>query len=257
MSIPKIIHYCWFGKGELPNLEKNCIETWKKILPDYQFMLWNEDSFDVQCCPYVRQAYDHKKFAFVSDYVRIKKLYEYGGIYLDTDIEVLYSFNPFLDCHAFLGFENRQYIGTAMIAVEAHNELAGQMLESYHRIPFIDEHGVMNLTTNVALLNGILIRMGLCANNSRQTVRNIEIYPRDFFFPKKISETEFRITSETICIHRMSGSWLTERQKRRGINKIWINVCRPVLRGVQMLLNKIIGEQRTKKIELLIRNKLK
>lgn len=101
MSIPKIIHYCWFGNNELPEVEKKCLKSWKDKLPDYKILFWNEENSNLFECEYVQQAYDNKKYAFVSDYIRIKALYEYGGIYLDTDVEVLKSFNSLLDQKGF------------------------------------------------------------------------------------------------------------------------------------------------------------
>lgn len=255
--IPKIIHYCWFGSKELPELEKKCIETWRKVLPDYKIILWNEDNFDINSCDYVRQAYSSKKYAFVSDYARVKVLYEYGGIYLDTDVEMLKTFDPFLNCESFLGFENRTFIGTAVIGVSKNSGFIKKMLNYYYKTPFIDSSGNENLTTNVTLLDNILCSMGLQKNNTRQKVQNIEIYPRSVFYPKKISETVFDITADSVTIHRMNATWLTERQKRRGSNKFWINVCRPILRFIKDIVTSLLGERRTKKIEIKIRNFLK
>ena len=255
--IPKIIHYCWFGNNDLPELEQMCLNTWREKLPDYQIMRWDESNSNLRECDYVSQAYDKKKYAFVSDYVRIKALYEYGGIYLDTDVEVLRSFNEFIENNAFLGFENRTYVGTAVIACEKNADFAKQMLDYYHSHPFIDASGNQNLTTNVTVLNNILESKGMERINKEQLIGGIHIYERDIFFPKKQSEEEFAITDRTVAIHRMSATWLTKRQKRRGSNKFWINVCRPFLRKCQDLLIRIIGNERTKTLEIKIRNLLK
>ncbi|MFQ7081030.1 glycosyltransferase family 32 protein [Sellimonas intestinalis] len=118
MSIPKIIHYCWFGPNPIPKNEQIYIENWQVKLPEYRFVFWNEESFDVQSVRYVKQAYDQGKYAFVSDYVRIYALNKYGGIYLDTDVEVLKDFSPFLDHNTFLGFENRTMVGTGIIGTQ-------------------------------------------------------------------------------------------------------------------------------------------
>ncbi len=103
--IPKLIHYCWFGRGEMPELARNCIASWRKLLPDYELMLWNEDNFDVDSLKFTRQAYAKRKFAFVTDYVRLYALKHYGGLYMDTDVEVVRSLDPLLDLPAFTGFE--------------------------------------------------------------------------------------------------------------------------------------------------------
>jgi len=255
--IPKILHYCWFGSKELPKLEQQCIDTWKKILPDYQIMFWNEDNFNLNSCTYVRQAYERKKYAFVSDYARVFILQKYGGIYLDTDVEVLKSFDPFLKHDSFLGFENRTYVGTAVIATCAQSDFTKRMLDYYQSTEFIDSKGNENLTTNVTLLDRILTSMGMEKNNTRQSVQGIEIYPRDYFFPKKISNTEFKVTDVTVCIHKMNATWLTARQKRRGSNTFWINICRPMLRFLLKCCIIICGQDRARTIELKVRNLLK
>ena len=255
--IPKIIHYCWFGSKELPEVEKRCFETWKKILPDYKIILWNEDNSDLNSCDYVKQAYEHKKYAFVSDYIRIKALCEYGGIYLDTDVEVLKSFDSLMNHKGFLGFENRTTVGTAVMACEAQSDFAKEMVEFYKSHPFVDSNGNQNLTTNVTILNQILERKGMERKNREQIVDGIYILEREYLFPKKVSETEYNTTENTITIHKMSATWLTDRQKKRGSNKIWINVCRPILRFLQNCLIKTIGEKKSKSIEIKIRNLLK
>lgn len=255
--VPKIIHYCWFGGKKLPDLEQKCVSKWKEILPDYQITIWNEENFDLNSCDYVRQAYEHKKYAFVSDYARIKALYEYGGIYLDTDVEVVKSFNPYLGQVAFLGFENRTCVGTAVMACEKGMFFAKEMLDYYHKTPFVDINGNQNLTTNVTLLNKILEDSGMERVNKEQFVKGIHIYEREYFFPKKIDESQFAITENTISIHRMSATWLTKRQKQRGSNKLWINVCRPTLRFLQNCCIKCLGSDRTKMLEIKIRNSLK
>lgn len=122
--VPKIIYYCWYGVKKLPELKQKCFESWIKYIPNYEIMLWNESNSDLTSCEYVQQAYDQKKYAFVSDYVRIKALYEYGGIYLDTDVEVLKSFNHLMHSKGFFGFENRTTVGTAVMACEKGSEFA-------------------------------------------------------------------------------------------------------------------------------------
>lgn len=256
--IPKVIHYCWFGSKEIPELESSCIESWTRLLSEYKKYFWNESNLNLTQCKYVEQAYQAKKYAFVSDYCRILALYEFGGIYLDTDVEVLKPFDELLNNNTVLGFENRSMVGTAMIAMEPHSSIAREMLDYYEKTPFYDEYGNENMTTNVTLLNNILQKRGLIPENNLQDLGNgIIIYPREFFFPKKISETEYRITDSSYCVHKMRGSWLTERQKRRGENKIWINICRPLLRCCQTIIITLLGADVTKKVEIRVRNFLK
>lgn len=257
MGIPKLIHYCWFGGKELPTRERLCIESWKKHLKDYKFVLWNEDNSNLDSCNYVRQAYNKKQYAFVSDYIRIKVLYEYGGIYLDTDIEVLKNFDSLLKENAFLGFENRTTVGTAVIACEPGADFAKEMVEYYENHDFVDNNGNLNITTNVVLLNGILESKGMKRVNETQYIDGIRILERSVLFPKKKSENEILKTDETITIHHMSASWLTERQKKRGTNKIWLSTVRPILKRILKLLYTILGEKRAKSVEIYIRNLLR
>ena len=122
MSIPKVIHYCWFGKGKMPVLADKCIKSWKKYCPDYEIIEWNEENFDINCCDYVREAYENRKFAFVTDYVRLYAMYTYGGIYMDTDVELLKPLDSFLQDAAFIGFENKESIATAIIGCNKENK---------------------------------------------------------------------------------------------------------------------------------------
>ena len=129
--IPKKIYYCWFGGKPLPKLAKKCIKSWKKFLPDYEIIECNENNFDLNCCDYVREAYDNKKYAFVTDYVRLYMLYKEGGIYMDTDVEVLKNLDCFLNEKAFSGFENEKYVPTGLMASEKGNEIIGELLNYY------------------------------------------------------------------------------------------------------------------------------
>lgn len=255
--IPKIIHYCWFGSNELPALETKCLNTWKEILPDFKIILWNEKNTNLSECEYIQQAYHNKKYAFVSDYVRIHALYVYGGIYLDTDVEILKPFGELLNEKGFLGFENKTTVGTAVMACEKGADFAKKMVDYYHSNPFMDKCGHMNLTTNVTILNNILEKKGLERINKEQVIDGIKVVQREVFYPKKFSDNDFRITENTISIHRMKGSWLSERQKKRGSNKIWINICRPILKMCRKIICTICGERLTVNIELWVRNKLR
>ena len=116
--IPKIIHYCWFGRGQMPALAEKCLASWSKYLPEYKVMVWNEDTFDIDAHPYTREAYQARKFAFITDYVRLWALKEHGGVYMDTDVEVIRPLDEFLDNPAFSGFEDETHIPTGIMASE-------------------------------------------------------------------------------------------------------------------------------------------
>lgn len=259
MTIPKIIHYCWFGPKPIPTLEQACIESWKKYLPDYHLMLWNEDTFDIYKYPFAKQAYEHKYYAFVSDFARAVVLEQYGGLYLDTDVEILSDFSTLLEDHEIvLGFENRTCIGTALMAFVPNHRIMAEFSKFYHKHSFIQSNGHINIIANPTILANILSNFGINFNGQEQNIdKNIQIYAREVFFPKKTSETEFRITEKTVAIHHFTGSWLTARQKKRGTNKFWIEVCRPTLKKSKFLITKILGEKTTKSLEIKIRNLLK
>lgn len=256
--IPKIIHYCWFGPKPMSDLEQKCIASWKTFFPDYTFMFWNEKTFDIMITPFSRQAYELKKYAFVSDYVRTKVLYEYGGIYFDTDVEVLSSFDVVLEeGRNFLGFETRAHLGTAVMAFESHHPVMKEFLAYYHDHLFVDAKGRMDNTANVTVLTDILSPLGLKNDGTKQIISSITIYPREWFYPKKLSDTEFRITEQTIAVHRCTNSWMTERQRKRGKNWFWLRVMRPTLQSFREIGLQIVGKKRIRNIEIFIRNFLK
>ena len=257
MSIPKIIHYCWFGPKEIPEMELACIESWNKVLPEYKIMFWNEENFDISNIPYVKEAYDHKKYAFVSDYVRMYALYNYGGVYFDTDVEVIKPLDKFLEDNAFIGFENRTMIGTGIIGAEKKSALFGKMLKYYSEHHFVDSNGNIDTTTNVQIITRILTEQGFDPHNSEQMLSDIHIYERDFFCPKKMDDGSFSTTERSVTIHKFSGSWLTEREKKRGTNLIWRNVMRPIFKKIRLLITSLLGDNTAKKIEASFRKILR
>lgn len=258
MSINKVINYCWFGHGPIPDKEINCIKSWKKFFPGYEIKLWNEENFDYQSCAFAKQAYEHKKYAFVSDYARAKILYEYGGLYLDTDVKILKSFTDLLEnSNAIAGFERKAFVGTAVIGCQKHDPCIKELLEYYEMHDFIQSDGSFDNIANVSILTDILKSQGLIPSGKRQCVAGFEIYNRELFYPKKLSETEFNVTDETAAIHMCSNSWLTERERRRGNNKIWIEVIRPILRVCRTVGIHVIGKERIRRLEIRLRNKIK
>ena len=153
--IPKIIHYCWFGKKEKPDIVRKCIKSWNDFLPEYEIIEWNEDNFDIQDYPFTKEAYDIGNYAFVSDYVRVYALYNYGGIYLDTDTEILGSLDAFLSQSSFWGFEEKNYVATSIIGAERHNELIKDFLNYYDHLSLYDEYGNVKKFTNVLVVTEI------------------------------------------------------------------------------------------------------
>ena len=207
--IPKVIHYCWFGRGELPPLAKKCLASWKKYCPDYEIKEWNEDNFDLDSYPYVREAYDKRKFAFVTDVVRLYALYHEGGIYMDTDVEVLKPLDRFLSHHAFSGFENDQSVPTGIMASEKGGRWAKENLAYYEGRHFLKEDGSMDFTTNVTTITNYMLPLGLKQDNTFQDFPGlITLYPKDYFCPKSYVDGKINLTSNAYTVHHFAGSWV-------------------------------------------------
>lgn len=231
MPIPKIIHYCWFGRKEKPDNVKKCIESWKRNLPDYQFMEWNEDNFDIAMLPYTKDAYEAKKYAFVSDVARVYALLHYGGIYMDTDVEVLKSFDSILENRCVLGMEEGNYVATSMIAAEKNHPLLQEFARLYQNLSFYDAEGNIIPGTNVQKLTEMLIQLGYVRENVYQQLEHgIRIYPKEYFSPYDYINCYLNITEKTICVHHFFVSWMPWQTR--------------VKKAMKSRLVKIIGVQR-------------
>lgn len=244
-KIPKIVHYCWFGNGEKPDNIKAYIETWKKNMPEYTFMEWNEQNFDVKnSIPYVRQAYEAKKYAFVSDYARIQALYEYGGIYFDTDIEVKKSFEEYLeDKSMVLGFESERSLLTAFIAVEKEHPYMKEFLESYKDRNFIKEDGSYDMLVINEGFSTLMERKGvdLDRNEYQEPEKNIVVYPIEYFCGFDVTNWHESITDKTCTVHYMNSSWVSGTQGMK--------------RKVIYTLQKILGYKNYDKMKQMFRGK--
>lgn len=218
--IPKKIHYCWFGRGQMPDLAVMCVNSWKKYLPDYEIVLWNEDNFDINSNKYVKEAYESKKYAFVTDYVRLYALYHHGGIYMDTDVEVLRSLDAFLENSFFIGCEKDDLIQTGLIGSQPNNKIIKRILSYYDDKKFILENGSLNLLSNPQIFTPILSEeYGWIPQNTYQTLSDgIVVYPIDYFCAKDWNTGVINISENTHAIHHFSGSWHTKTDKFK--NKI-------------------------------------
>ena len=213
--IPKIIHYCWFGHNPLPASARKCIASWRKFLPDFEIKEWNEDNFDVNSIPYTKQAYEAKKYAFVSDYARFWILYHYGGLYFDTDVEVIANMDEIVARGAFMGIEQGASLdGKPMVApglglgVEAGHPFYERMLQVYDSQNFINSDGSYNTMTIVSYTTRELYAHGMKPSEDMQEVDGIWIYPSDYFCPMDSTTGVIMKTMRTVSIHHYDCSWM-------------------------------------------------
>lgn len=224
--IPKIIHYCWFGGNPLPELAQKCIASWKKFCPDYEIVRWDESNFDLDCCDYVREAYKAKKWAFVSDYARFKILYEHGGLYFDTDVELIKPIDDIVARGPFMGCE-RLLAGARGAAAERSSAAAPglglganpglglykKVLADYERSHFeTAPNGFYQTVVN--RVTGILEKEGFDGAERIQTVTGVTIYPPEYFAPLNYYTGELQITENTRSIHHYMATWLGKTEKR-------------------------------------------
>lgn len=205
-KIPKIIHYCWFGGNPKPPLVLKCIDSWKRYCPDYEIIEWNEETFDIHSNVFVEEAYQARKWAFVADYVRLYSLFNYGGIYLDSDVEVFRSLDTFLAENAFTGFEAKDAPVTAIMGCRKGDPLFGKLLDYYTDRHFITD-GIMDDTPNTIIITDIMLKNGIKLNGKKQTIQGCTVYPEIAFCPNNFLKVFNRYSSKTYCAHHFMGSW--------------------------------------------------
>lgn len=243
--IPKIIHYCWFGRGPKPELALKCIESWKEFCPDYTLMEWNEDSFDITSNQYVKEAYEARKFAFVSDYVRLFALYTVGGIYMDTDVMVKKPLDPYLHHEAFFSFESKTHVSTGIMATKKEHSLFGELLSYYDTAKFLNEDGSFNLKTNVEALTPMFIERGLLPTGKYQQIEGITFYPQNIFSPDHKKLKNARYMADTVTIHYFAGSWKSEKTVKREKSLWWKIIAIPGMK-ISKLMTALFGDKWTK-----------
>ena len=217
--IPKVIHYCWFGGAPLPKLAEKCMASWREKCPDYQIVAWNENNFDVRCNRYCQEAYEAKQWAFVSDYARLKIVYDHGGIYLDTDVELLRDLTPLIEeKYGFVGFENCWQVNTGLgFGAQKGSQCIGKMLDVYGQRRFFLSKDKYNLlpcpTANTIPLQSLGLEVGKAASMSVQQVGDLLVYPTRYFNPKLRDTGNIYISEDTYSIHHYSSLWLPKSNK--------------------------------------------
>ena len=240
--IPKIIHYCWFGGNPLPESAKKCITSWKKYLPDYEIKEWNEDNFDVNSIPYTQQAYEAKKYAFVSDYARFWILYKYGGLYFDTDIKPM---DDIIERGPFMGIEVKanegEYPqvspGLGLGVTPGHN-LYKVLLDKYATLRFLNEDGSLNQKTIVKYNTEVLQEQGLQPSNDLQEVAGVWIYPADYFNPLDSLTGKLKLTDNTRSIHWYMNSWSDSSAFRQWLSRMSHRLFGMSIHNMKKLFNR-------------------
>ena len=206
--IPKKIHYCWFGGNPIDDASKKCIESWKKYCPDYEIIEWNESNYDVNKNKYTSECYKNKKWAFLTDYVRLDIIYNEGGIYLDTDVELLKPLDDLLDCKGYLGMEQVGTVNTGEgFGAVKHHDFVKSNKEYYENHNFWDKNGEFHQEICVKITTDILSENGFVKKNEKQNVCDMNIYPVEYFCPLVMGTNKLKITDNTYSIHHFNASW--------------------------------------------------
>ena len=237
--IPKVIHYCWFGGNPKSTVAVKCIESWKRYCPDYEIKEWNESNYDVKKHPFMKKAYEKKKWAFVSDYARVDVIHQYGGVYLDTDVELIASINPFLEYDFYAGFESASFVafGLGFGAIEGHPVLR-DILDYYDKLDFPENEFGLSMVSCPRIQTKVLEKYGLECNNETQDFEGIHIFNTEFFNPRSFKTGETKITANTVSIHHYDMSWTTDSFKK--------------LKDREWKLVKIFGPEWGKRLSMIV-----
>lgn len=243
--IPKIIHYCWIGGYPKTPLALRCIESWKKYCPDYEIIEWNESNYDFSKNQYMAEAYRQKKWGFAPDYARLDIVYQFGGVYLDTDVELLKPMDELLHNHAFVGLQRPGIAAFGLgFGSEKANPIVRELRDQYESLVFLNSDGSLNLTTSPKYQSDYLVEhYGLSLQNEVQVLgENLTVYPIDYFNPMNPSSGKITITPNTFSIHHYAASWSSASNKRRTVIYKWI--CRIFGEKCAMKLRATFGRKK-------------
>ena len=255
--IPKIIHYCWFGKNPKPKLAKKCIKSWKRYCHNYKIIEWNENNYDISYAPlYVRQAFEAKKWAFVTDYIRLDVIYRYGGLYFDTDVEILRPLDQFLNYKTFFGLERASYVATGLgFGAEKGAEILQELMADYDSIPFILPDGSYDLTPCPFRNSRVLRQYGLTDKDCNQVLDNdIHIFSSDVFSPKDYFSGEIKKSENTFTIHWFAESWHTKEEQIKHQKKIRKLHKQRLFKALKKRIKKFIGSQNYDMLKRIVKH---
>ena len=214
--IPKIIHYCWVGGNPLPKSAKKCIKSWKKYCPDYKIIEWNESNYDFTKNQYMKEAFEAKKWGFVPDYARLDIIYEYGGVYLDVDVEIIKPLDSLLNYSGFAGFESNRFIALGLgFGAEPKNEIIKKLKDDYEQLHFLNDDGTYSYVASPHINTKTLEENGVKINGELQFIENFAFLPKEYLCPKNFVTGEMTKTKNTLSIHHYDGSWCPDDLKAK------------------------------------------
>ena len=258
MAIPKKIHYCWLGRNPKPKSVLKCIESWKKFCPDYEIIEWNEDNLDISSHLYSRQAYEAKAWAFATDYFRLWIVYTHGGIYLDTDVEIIKPLDPLLKNKAFMGFENEEMLNTGLgFGAEAGSAFLAENMKAYDSIAFCNEDGTYNRRPAPEYSTEVAKCYSLTKDDGKiQQVLDLTCYPREYFSPKDYFTGRLHVTKNTYSIHHYDSTWFTPEEQVQRKRDLVVARLRYITLIPRSLAEKILGTKRYKSMVASIKSLL-
>ena len=258
MAIPKKIHYCWLGRNPKPKSVLKCIESWKKFCPDYEIIEWNEDNLDISSHLYSRQAYEAKAWAFATDYFRLWIVYTHGGIYLDTDVEIIKPLDPLLENKAFMGFEEEDKIASGLgFGAEAGSPFLAENMKIYEALAFRNEDGTYNRLPAPEYSTKVAMAHGLTKDDGKiQQVLDLTCYPREYFSPKDYFTGRLHVTKNTYSIHHYDSTWFTPEEQVQRKRDLVVARLRYITLIPRSLAEKILGTKRYKSMVASIKSLL-